>query len=96
MNITAAVVHEKERPFVVEEVELEEPRAGEVLVRIVGVGVCHTDLICRDQWYPVPLPAVFGHEGAGIVEAVGEGVTKVVTGDRVGLSYHSCGKCRIA
>ena len=94
MNITAAVVHEKERPFVVEEVELEEPRAGEVLVRIAGVGVCHTDLICRDQWYPVPLPAVFGHEGAGIVEAVGEGVTKVVPGDRVGLSYHSCGKCR--
>jgi len=94
VNATAAVVREKSRPFVIEEVELEEPRADEVLVRIVGAGVCHTDLIVRDQWYPVPLPAVLGHEGAGIVERVGAGVTRVQPGDRVGLSYHSCGRCR--
>lgn len=94
MNVKAAVVREKEGPFVVEEVELGEPRAGEVLVRIVATGVCHTDLICRDGWYPVPLPAVFGHEGAGVVEAVGEGVTKVGPGDHVALSYSSCGRCK--
>ncbi|MBX6765066.1 MAG: alcohol dehydrogenase catalytic domain-containing protein, partial [Rubrobacteraceae bacterium] len=72
MKITAAVVREKERPFGVEELELEEPREGEVLVRVVAAGMCHTDLICRDQWYPVPLPSVLGHEGAGVVERVGE------------------------
>lgn len=93
MNVTAAVVREKEQPFSVEELEIEEPRAGEVLVRVVGAGVCHTDLICRDQWYPVPLPAVLGHEGSGVVEQVGEGVTKVEPGDHVVLSYLSCGKC---
>ncbi len=55
MRTTAAAVGEKEQAFSVEGVELDEPRAGEVLVRVVGVGVCHTDLIVRDQWYPVPL-----------------------------------------
>src|SRR4028119_1848767 len=80
MKATAAVVWEKERPFSMEEVEVDEPRAGEVLVRIVGVGVCHTDLIVRDQWYPVPLPAVLGHEGSGVVERVGPGVEKVGPG----------------
>ncbi len=93
MDITAAVVREKEQPFVIEELDLEEPRADEVLVRIVGAGVCHTDLIVRDQWYPVPLPAVLGHEGAGIVEKVGDSVTKVQSGDHVVLSYRACGKC---
>jgi aryl-alcohol dehydrogenase len=93
MKITAAVVREKERPFSVEELEIEEPRAGEVLVRVAGTGVCHTDLIVRDQWYPVPLPAVLGHEGAGVVEKVGEGVTKVGPGDHVVLSFDHCGRC---
>src|ERR687894_641633 len=93
MKITAAVVREKEQPFSIEELELEEPRAGEVLVRVAGVGVCHTDLIVRDQWYPVPLPAVLGHEGAGVVERVGEGVTKVSAGDHVALSFAHCGRC---
>ena len=60
MLIRAAVVREKSGPFLIEEVEIDEPRDHEVLVRIVGAGVCHTDLICRDQYYPVPLPAVFG------------------------------------
>ncbi len=93
MRVTAAVVREKEQPFSIEELELEEPRAGEVLVRVAGVGVCHTDLIVRDQWYPVPLPAVLGHEGAGVVERVGEGVTKVSAGDHVALSFAHCGWC---
>lgn len=77
METTAAVVREKEQPFSLENLEIEEPREDEVLVRIVGAGLCHTDLIVRDQWYPVPLPAVLGHEGSGVVERVGSGVTKV-------------------
>lgn len=93
MRITAAMVREKEQPFSVEELDLEEPRIDEVLVRVTGAGVCHTDLICRDQWYPVPLPAVLGHEGSGVVERVGEGVTKVSPGDHVVLSFNHCGHC---
>jgi aryl-alcohol dehydrogenase len=93
MRITAAVVREQEQPFSVAEFELEEPQAGEVLVRVVGTGVCHTDLIVRDQWYPVPLPVVLGHEGSGVVVKVGEGVTKVEEGDHVVLTFNSCGQC---
>lgn len=93
MDATAAVVRGKEQPFEVGPVKIGEPRADEVLVKVTACGVCHTDLICRDQWYPVPLPSVFGHEGSGIVEAVGENVTKVVPGDRVAMSYNSCGMC---
>lgn len=73
--------------------DLEEPRADEVLVCIVGVGICHTDLKVRDQFRPVPLPIVLGHEGAGIVEQVGDQVTKVQPGDPVVMSYHWCGNC---
>jgi aryl-alcohol dehydrogenase len=93
VKITAAVVREEAQPFSIEELELEEPRADEVLVRVVATGVCHTDLIVRDQWYPVPLPAVLGHEGAGVVERVGESVVKVEPGDHVVLSFDSCGQC---
>jgi aryl-alcohol dehydrogenase len=89
----AAIVHAKGQPFTLEDVELDAPRANEVLVRIVGAGICHTDLIARDQYYPVPLPAVFGHEGCGVVEHVGTGVTKVQPGDHVVLTYLSCGVC---
>ena len=64
-----------------------------MIVRIVGAGVCHTDINSREQYYPVPLPAVLGHEGAGIVERVGEGVTKVAPGDHVVLTFYSCGRC---
>ncbi|WP_235401468.1 NAD(P)-dependent alcohol dehydrogenase [Rubrobacter aplysinae] len=87
------VTEEKEQPFVSRELELEEPRADEVLVRVVATGVCHTDLIVRDQWYPVPLPAVLGHEGAGVVERVGDNVTRVAPGDNVVLTFNSCGLC---
>src|ERR671939_981450 len=92
MRVTAAVLREPGQPFVVEELELEEPRDDEVLVRVVGTGICHTDLLARDA-APWPLPAVLGHEGAGVVERVGERVTAVRPGDRVVLSFLSCGAC---
>jgi aryl-alcohol dehydrogenase len=94
VKITAAVCRGQGEEFQVEEVNLGDPRDDEVIVRNVGAGVCHTDLICRDQWYPVPLPAVFGHEGSGVVEAVGKGVTKVKPGDHVVMSFVSCGICK--
>jgi aryl-alcohol dehydrogenase len=94
MKITAAVVDEKSAPFELRELELEAPRSDEVLVRIVATGICQTDLHVREQEYPVPLPAVLGHEGAGVVEAVGETVSSVGPGDHVILSYQACGHCR--
>jgi aryl-alcohol dehydrogenase len=94
VKITAAVCRAQGEDFRIEEIDLEEPRDDEVLVRTVGAGVCHTDLICRDQWYPVPLPAVFGHEGSGVIEAVGKNVTKVKPGDHVVMSFMSCGVCK--
>ena len=93
MEIQAAVTESKGAPFEIKRLELGDLRADEVLVRVVASGICHTDLIIRDQWYPVPLPAVLGHEGAGVVEAVGSGVTKVGVGDHVAMSYGSCGSC---
>lgn len=89
----AAIAREARGAFTIEPVTIEAPRAGEVLVRIAGVGLCHTDLVARDQFIPIPLPAVLGHEGAGIVEAVGGGVTKVQPGDSVVLGFASCGHC---
>ncbi|NGO08925.1 NAD(P)-dependent alcohol dehydrogenase [Streptomyces sp. HC44] len=94
MRITAALTETKGAPFTLAPLDLDDPRRGEVVVKIVSSGVCHTDLIVRDQWYPVPLPAVLGHEGAGVVEAVGDGVTSVAPGDHVVLSFSSCGGCR--
>jgi aryl-alcohol dehydrogenase len=94
VKITAAVLPELHAPFQVEEVELEEPRAGEVLVRIAGTGVCHTDGITQHGDLPFPPPGVLGHEGAGVVEAIGEGVTSVAEGDHVVLGWPWCGDCR--
>jgi len=93
MIATAAVTESRCAPFVLQEVEIGELRPDEVLVKVAAAGICHTDLICRDQWYPVPFPTVFGHEGAGVVEAVGADVTAVSPGDRVAISFHSCGSC---
>jgi len=93
-TITAAVIHKQGDPFQIEEVTLADPRDDEVLVKGESAGLCHTDLICRDQWYPVPLPCVFGHEGAGVVAAVGKNVKKVAEGDHVVMSLVSCGVCR--
>lgn len=94
MRIRALVVEEKDAPFVEQDIELEEPGRGEALVRMVAVGVCHTDAITRAGDMPMPFPAVLGHEGAGVVERVGEGVTLVAPGDRVILGWPSCGECR--
>lgn len=93
MHITAAVARAPQADFTIETVELDEPRADEVLIRVVGAGICHTDLIARDQHIPVALPAVLGHEAAGVVERVGSGVRKVQPGDHVVLSFLSCGSC---
>lgn len=92
--VSAAVVRRKGGPFVIEQLRLAEPRADEVLVRIVATGMCHTDMVVRDQVYPVPQPIVLGHEGAGVVEKIGSGVVKVRPGDHVVLSFMSCGRCR--
>src|SRR5690606_19391304 len=74
--------------------ELEAPGRGEALVRIAAVGVCHTDLISREGDMGVTFPAILGHEGAGVVEQVGEGVTQVAVGDKVIIGWPSCGECR--
>jgi aryl-alcohol dehydrogenase len=92
-QITAAVCRATDAPFTLEQLSLDDPRADEVLVRICGSGICHTDLAVRDQQLPTPLPVVLGHEGAGVVEAVGAGVTHVKPGDRVLMSFNSCGEC---
>jgi aryl-alcohol dehydrogenase len=90
----AAIVRAKGAPFVIENVRIAPPRPDEVLIRVVATGVCHTDLIVRDQYYPVPLPSVLGHEGAGTVVAVGNGVSSIAPGDHVVLTFVSCGDCR--
>lgn len=93
MKIRAAVVKEQSGPFLLEELETDSLRDDEILVRIVGAGICHMDLICRDQVYPVPLPCVLGHEWSGVVEQTGSAVTKIVAGDHVVLSFRTCGQC---
>ncbi|MED4600827.1 NAD(P)-dependent alcohol dehydrogenase [Paenibacillus validus] len=92
MKIKAAVTHSMGEEFKIEEVELSDPKANEVLIKVVASGVCHTDAVARDIGLS-PFPAVFGHEGSGIVEKVGEGVRTVQPGDHVVLSYASCGHC---
>ena len=93
MEITAAVAQKPLADFSLETLTLDGPRAGEVLVQVAAVGLCHTDLAAREGIIPIPLPAVLGHEGAGTVVEVGEGVTTVAAGDKVALSFNSCGEC---
>jgi aryl-alcohol dehydrogenase len=93
MRIRAAVVNEAGSPFSIEDVDLDDPRPGEVVVRVAATGVCHTDLVTRDGGLPPPTPVVLGHEGAGIVERIGPGVTKVMPGDHVVLTFATCGQC---
>ncbi|AUW59662.1 NAD(P)-dependent alcohol dehydrogenase [Sphingobium sp. SCG-1] len=93
MSITALIARKAGADFEVAQVDLDAPLADEILVRIHGVGLCHTDLAARDQHMPTELPAVLGHEGAGVVEAVGSNVTKVKIGDRVVLTFRTCGSC---
>ena len=90
MQIHAALTHDPAAPFVLEPVELDDPREDEILVRVVAAGICHTDLGVKASWPAARGPLVLGHEGAGIVEAVGSGVRTVAAGDHVLLSYRSC------
>lgn len=94
MKIQAAVFYEPHRPFSVETLDLEPPRAGEVLVRVAATGVCHSDWHLMTGATRHVTPVVPGHEGAGVVEAVGEGVTRVKVGDHVSLNWApNCGAC---
>jgi aryl-alcohol dehydrogenase len=91
---SAAVFEKLGTPLSVTEVEVGEPGPGEALVKVVATGVCHTDALARDGDMPFPAPGVLGHEGAGIVAAVGDGVTNVAVGDKVVIGWPWCGRCR--
>lgn len=91
----AAICREINQPVVVEEIEVESPRRGEVMIKLAACGVCHSDYSVTTGTIPFPPPVVLGHEGAGIVVEVGEGVTGIAVGDAVVSSFVSmCGKCR--
>lgn len=92
MKIKAAVTRERGK-LAIETVELAEPKAGEVLVKMVASGICHTDTAVIQQYLPVSFPIVAGHEGVGIIEKVGPGVLSLKPGDRVVLTFPSCGVC---
>ncbi|WP_088183512.1 NAD(P)-dependent alcohol dehydrogenase [Sphingobium sp. Z007] len=92
MEIQAAVAHGNGQPLMIEAIDLDEPQANEILVRIVATGICGTDLGILSH-APLPWPAVLGHEGAGIVEHVGSAVTGIAPGDHVVLTTTSCGRC---
>lgn len=93
LNAQAAIVEAAGGFFRIAPVEIDPPGVGQVRIEIHACGVCHTDMVMRDGELPVPFPAVFGHEGAGIVEAVGAGVEGIRPGDHVLLSFASCGDC---
>ena len=92
----AAVMHETNAPLSVDELEVEAPREGEVLLDLVGAGVCHSDYHLIDGHEKVAkTPWVMGHEGAGVIREVGPGVTSVTPGDKIILSLDPmCGYCR--
>ena len=95
MRIAAAVLEAPGGPLRVAELELEAPRRDEVLVRLLASGICRSDLSLLDGKWPAPLPMVLGHEGAGRVEAVGEGVAPGRVGEHVVLTFTpACGRCR--
>lgn len=92
-DIRAAVLRKPKEPLVFESATLEAPHSNEVLVRMVATGVCHTDMVVRDQLYQTAVPMILGHEGAGIVEQVGKDVSTVAVGDHVVMTYAYCGLC---
>ena len=92
-EFNAAVVREKGGLFEIEKVHIKGIRDDEILVKVKATGMCHTDMIVRDQLYEVPMPLVLGHEGSGVVEKVGASVKEFQPGDHVVLSFASCGKC---
>lgn len=93
MKIRAAIIKQKGENFQLENIDLDEPGNGEILVQIVAAGMCHTDMNVKDQTHRVPAPCVLGHEGAGIVERVGPGVSEFDIGDHVVIGFASCGVC---
>lgn len=95
MKTKAAVLTEVHKPWEILEVDLRDPKEGEVLIRFVAAGLCHSDMHLQTGDLPVPLPYLGGHEGAGVVEAVGAGVSRVAKGDHVVCSFlPACGHCR--
>ena len=94
MQMQAAVLNEANTPFSIETVELAPPQAGEVLIKMAAAGVCHSDWHVVEGLSYFPMPIICGHEGAGIVEAVGAGVTRLKPGDHATLSFRAnCGAC---
>jgi aryl-alcohol dehydrogenase len=92
VRATAALLEQAGGPFTLTEIDLDEPRPDEVLVRVAAVGICGTDLEFATFF---PTPALLGHEGAGVVEAVGSQVSSVRPGDHVAMSFASCGHCSL-
>ncbi len=93
MQITAALVAERGAPFVLETLELADPGPDELVVRVAASGLCQTDVHARDDYFGIAFPAVFGHEGAGIIERVGAAVRRFSPGDRVVMVSPGCGAC---
>jgi aryl-alcohol dehydrogenase len=94
MKVRAAVAYEGQLELSIEDLELSDPGADDILVRVVGCGLCHTDVKALAGGMGVPKPAVLGHEGAGVVERVGDHVAGIRVGDHVVLTFDSCGACR--
>src|SRR6266481_2341150 len=91
----AVVCREVGKPIVVEEIQVDSPGRGEVAIKLAAAGVCHSDLSATNGTIPFPLPLVLGHEGAGVIVAVGEGIADFSVGDHVVSSFVSmCGRCR--
>lgn len=93
MDITAAVLDAVDADFRIAPATLDEPEPDEVIIKIAGVGLCHTDLAVAHGHLPFPLPGVVGHEGSGTIAAIGSAVTRFQVGDRVTASFNSCGEC---
>ncbi len=90
---SAAILWNGQKQMNIEEVEVGDPQPDEILVEVVASGICHTDMVMRDQGLPIPQPVVLGHEGSGLVAAVGSNVTRFKVGDRVAMTFNSCGHC---
>jgi aryl-alcohol dehydrogenase len=91
----AAVLRDIGAPLTIEDIEVGELSDGEILVKIKGVGICHTDISAAHGVIPIPLPSVLGHEGSGVVEAIADDVEGIAVGDHVALSFGHCGECEL-
>ena len=96
MDITAVVLDQPGMPMRLQTLQMEEPHPDEMRVRLVATGLCHTDITMLKRPFPVEQPIVLGHEGAGVVEAVGAAISRFKPGDRVLLSYNHCQTCNAA